>query len=73
MSEEKDKLAILNKELETSMYGKELIWKKGEIVWIGGEDTILGMVTICKFDKPFATYISREWVDEFVIVWKEIK
>jgi len=68
-----NKLATIKKEFETSIYDNELIWKEGEIVWIGGEDTIVGMITICKFDKPFATYISKELVEEFLIEWVKLR
>ena len=68
-----DRLAIIKTEFETSIYGNELIWKGREIVWISGEDDLLGMVTICKFDKPFATYVPKDSVDEFIIEWKNIR
>lgn len=73
MSGGTDKLAIVKKKFDTSLYGKELIWDQGEIVWIGGADDIVGMVTICKFDKPFAAYVPKDLVDEFIIVWQMIR
>lgn len=68
-----DKLGVVKKEFDTSIYGNDLIWKEGEIVWIGGEDYILGMITICKFDKPFATHVPKDLVEDFIIVWKNIR
>ena len=68
-----DKLAIIKQEFETSIYGNELIWKEGEMVWIGGTDELLGMVTICKFDKPFATYVHQDSIEEFIIEWVELR
>jgi hypothetical protein len=74
MIEVTNKLATVKQEFEASIYGTELIWKEGEIVWIGGSDAAInGMVTICKFDKPFATYIWEEWIEEFIIEWQKIR
>lgn len=68
-----NKLAIIKQEFETSIYGNELIWKEGEIVWIGGEDDLFGMITICKFDLPFATYMTKDAVEEFIIEWVKLR
>jgi hypothetical protein len=73
MKESTDKLAILKKTFEESIYDVELIWMEGEVVWVAGEDDLLGMVTICKFDKPFATYVPKDSVDEFIIGWQNIR
>ena len=68
-----DKLAIIKQEFESSIYGNEIIWKECEMVWIGGTDELLGMVTICKFDKPFATYVHQDLIEEFTIEWVELR
>lgn len=68
-----DKLAIIKQEFESSIYGNEIIWKECEMVWIGGTDELLGMVTICKFDKPFATYVHQDSIEEFIIEWVELR
>lgn len=74
MIEVTNKLAIIKQEFETSIHGTELIWKEGEIVWIGGSDAAInGMVTICKFDKPFATYLPQDSIEEFIIEWQKIR
>jgi hypothetical protein len=62
-----DKLVVIKKEFDTSIYGNNLVWKEGEIVWLVGEDVILGTVTICKFDKPFATYVTKDLVEDFIM------
>lgn len=69
----KSKICVVKQKFETSIYENELIWEEGEIVWIGGEDVIVGMVTICKFDKPFATYVAKDLVEEFFIGWQRIR
>ena len=68
-----DKLAIIKQEFESSIYGSEIVWKEGEMVWIGGTDELLGMVTICKFDKPFATYVHQDIIEEFIIEWVKLR
>ncbi len=68
-----DKLAIIKQEFESSIYENEIIWEEGEMVWIGGTDELLGMVTICKFDKPFATYVHRDIIEEFIIEWVKLR
>ena len=73
MIEPTDRLAIIKIEFETSIYGNSLIWREGEVVWVAGEDDLLGMVTICKFDKPFTTYVPKDSVDEFIIEWQNIR
>ncbi len=73
MSEDTPRLAIIKKEFETSIYGNDLTWKEGEVVWIGTSEDMTGLVTICKFDKPFATHIMEEWVEEFIIEWVKLR
>ena len=68
-----DKLAIIKQEFGSSIYGSEIVWKEGEMVWIGGTDELLGMVTICKFDKPFATYVHQDTIEEFIIEWVKLR
>ena len=73
MSEYTSRLAIIKKEFETSIYGNDLTWKEGEVVWMGTSEDMTGLVTICKFDKPFATHIREEWVGEFIIEWVKLR
>lgn len=75
MIEPTDRLAIIKIEFETSIYGNSLIWREGEVVWVAGEgeDDLLGMVTICKFDKPFATYVHQDSIEEFIMEWVKLR
>ncbi len=68
----KSKIGVVKRGFSELIGGQTVTFKKGEMVWISDFDH-LGMGAICKHDKPFVTYTSKYWVEEFFIEWKRIR
>ena len=70
--EVKSKIGLVRESFSTYIGGRSIWFEKGEMVWMSDFDH-LGMAAICKHDKPFVTYSTKDWVEEFFIEWQRVR